>query len=97
MNRPLVYATRRALEDAARLLPGAVLENAVEDAILRGDVSRGQGGGFVFGGKEWVARVRRVPARVAARHAWLVIEVQPHRERGRQWPKQGSRTTRAAA
>jgi hypothetical protein len=36
MSGLVVYATRRAAEDAARLLPGRVLETAVENAICAG-------------------------------------------------------------
>ena len=83
MGTPLVYATKRAQEDAKRLLPGRCLENAVGAEIAAGNVTAGSTGGFVFASdKAWIARTRRVPARVAARRAWLVIDVRPHhRER----------------
>lgn len=77
---PLVYATRPALRDAERLLPGQVLENVVGAEIRAGNVTAGSGGGYVFdSGKRWVAIVKRVPARLHPRRkAWLAVQVKPY-------------------
>jgi hypothetical protein len=77
---PLVYATRAALTDAERLLPGRVLENVVSTEIRAGNVTAGRGGGIVFdSGKRWVAVAKRIPARIqSGRKAWLVHEVRPY-------------------
>jgi hypothetical protein len=85
---PIVYSTRQAREESRRLMPGHVLENVVERAILAGRVSAGSHGGLVFDdGKEWVAEVKRQPSRLnERRRAWLVTAVrryrlQPHERR----------------
>jgi hypothetical protein len=48
MRRPLVYATTAALRQDEALLPGRVLENEIEAAILAGRVAAGSHGGYVF-------------------------------------------------
>lgn len=81
---PLVYSTRAALRSAERLLPaGRCLENVVGAEILAGNVVAGQTGGLVFDrDKNWVAEVRRVPARLRTkRRAWLITKVRPDRRR----------------
>jgi hypothetical protein len=59
VSRPLVYASRKAAEQAATLIGGGVLENEVSDAILAGRVQFARGHGTVDGG-EWTATVCRV-------------------------------------
>jgi hypothetical protein len=82
MALPLVYATREAVIAGERLVPGC-LENAVQAQILAGHVAANREAGVVFSSdKTWVARIRRVPARVQAkRRAWLVTAVETHRGR----------------
>jgi hypothetical protein len=89
MRLPLVYATRGARAQAERLLPGRIIENLVERAILDGRVSCGSHGGYVFDpdGKEWVAEVKRQPSRLNdRRRAWVITAVRryqllPHERR----------------
>lgn len=78
----LVYATRAALEDGRRLIPGVCLENVVEAEIVAGNVTAGARRGFVFDReKRWVAEVERVPGRIRERpRAWLVTAIEPHSE-----------------
>jgi hypothetical protein len=80
---PLVYATREAVIAGAGLVPGC-LENAVQAEILAGNLTANREAGYVFDSdRRYVARVKRVPARVQAkRRAWLVTEVNSYRERG---------------
>ncbi len=76
---PLVYATRRALAEADALLPrGALLEEAVAEQILRGNVSRADDATwYVFEPSTWRARARREPGRLRARpRVWTVLHVQ---------------------
>ena len=76
---PLVYATRRALAEADALLPrGALLEEAVAEQILRGNVSRADDATwYVFEPSSWRARARREPGRLRARpRVWTVLHVQ---------------------
>ena len=76
---PLVYATRRALAEAYALLPrGALLEEAVAEQILRGNVSRADDATwYVFEPSTWRARARREPGRLRARpRVWTVLHVQ---------------------
>jgi hypothetical protein len=79
---PLVLAaTRRALDDAARLLPpGVVLENAVTDAIARrhfhGVHRVGESTDVFLHDLGVVATVRRTLA-PSGRKAWLPIDVRP--------------------
>jgi len=75
---PLVYASRRAVEEAATIVPGEIIENLVSHAIVAGDVRFGNGHGTVTGDR-WRASVRRSEPRVRARkhpRAWLVLAVE---------------------
>ena len=45
---PLVYSSPRASKQAAQLMPGVVLEKLVAEAIARGEVDSGRGGGVRF-------------------------------------------------
>lgn len=76
-RRPLAYATATALRQAESLLPGRVLENAIEAEIAAGNCTSGTTGGIIFdSSKKWVAVARFIPARIqAGRRAWLVHEV----------------------
>jgi hypothetical protein len=83
---PLVYATKRALAEAARLLPaGVCLENECEQLILDGHVISGQSGGLIFDrDKHWIARATRRPGRLRERpRAWLITQVDPYNGRRR--------------
>jgi hypothetical protein len=76
-RRPLVYASPRALEQAAVVLPGRVLENEVGRAILE------QRAKFVHSedlclvsGRGWLAKCLRVPSPLTdGRRCWRVVEV----------------------
>jgi hypothetical protein len=81
-RKPLVLcATRSAIAEAERLLPvGVVLENAVSDAITRGDVR----GGATRPGAECAVelhqhgvevRVRRTRSASSGRRAWIPVGV----------------------
>jgi hypothetical protein len=77
-RRPVVVATARALEQAASLLPGRVLENVVTGAILasrmRFDRQLGQDGQVVDLGGGVFALVRRdQPSVLQTRRAWRVV------------------------
>ena len=76
---PLVYATRRALAEADALLPrGAILEEAVAEQILRGNVSRADDATwYVFEPSTWRACARREPGRLRPRpRAWLILALE---------------------
>jgi hypothetical protein len=81
-KRPLVYATKTAREQAARLLPGQVLEQAVAREILAGHVIGPVKASLVFAGDgSW--ETRRTPGRLRPRpRPWLVLTVRG----GKQWP-----------
>jgi hypothetical protein len=81
----VLCGTRRAVEQAERLLPiGAVLENLVADAITRGDM---RGGASRDGGECPVllyehraeVRVRRTRSPLTGRRCWIPVEVRPLR------------------
>lgn len=78
---PLVYCSKRAAEQAGRLLPrGTVLENAVAEAIMDGHV---RGPYVLLKGGALLARVERQEGRLRPRpRSWLVIDVQPNGGRG---------------
>jgi hypothetical protein len=69
---PLVYASRKARNQARHLLPGQVVENVVAQRIVEGRVR------FyptpVVLGEGWQARVRRIPKKLQRGdgRAWLV-------------------------
>jgi hypothetical protein len=81
----LVYATPGALRRAERLMPGVVLENAVEAAIHAGRkrpfLPRGVAGPALAADERSVlldgavAIVKRSRARLSERRAWLVVRV----------------------
>ncbi len=89
---PLAYATRFAVERGREIIPGVVLELAVEEAIREGRISRrpphsaqplARGELGVYG-DGWYAVVRRGRGQLGRRRAWRVLSV--HRvenERGR--------------
>lgn len=58
---PLVYASPRALEEAREVVPGAVIENLVERAILAGRLYRCGGSRAVVVGDTWEAACVRAP------------------------------------
>ncbi len=82
----LVYSSRRAREQAERLLPeGAVLENLVASAISDGRVSTGSHAGFVFLDRHRVvARIERRAPRLRTRgpRAWVVTRVEQKKRTG---------------
>jgi hypothetical protein len=81
----LVYATGAALRQAERLMPGVVLENAVEAAIHGGRkrpfLPRGVAGPELATDERSVlldgavAIVKKDRARLSERRAWLVVRV----------------------
>jgi len=81
----LVYATGAALRQAERLIPGVVLENAVEAAIHGGRkrpyLPRGVAGPELAHDERSVlldgavAVVKRSQAHLSPRRAWLVVRV----------------------
>ena len=79
MKSPLVYASRRALREAASILAdGQVLETTVARLITEGRVSFARGYGEVRG-ENWTASVRRIAPRLRTRRRprpWLVIAVE---------------------
>jgi hypothetical protein len=74
---PVIYATRRALEQAVPLLGGGVLENRVEEMIQAGcSFKRGPGRAVVLAGEGWKATLERCDARTdRSRPAWKVTGV----------------------
>jgi hypothetical protein len=78
-GRLLIFATRRATEQARRLLPASVvLETAVEQAIRDGQIRRGprpSGRATAYGG-DWKASLRRIPSPLTGRKAWLIESVE---------------------
>ena len=80
-KRVLVYATDAARANAARLMPGSVLEVEVARAIAAGDVDATHTGGFAFLDRLGVvARCTRVAGRLRERpRAWLVVGVERRR------------------
>ncbi len=88
---PLVYATRRALAEADALLPrGALLEEAVAEQILRGNVSRTDDATwYVFEPSTWRARARREPGRLRPRpRVWTVLSMENLKEESNGTPNQ---------
>ena len=84
--KPLVYAPEKLVAETAPLLKGAVLENAISEAIARGDVEANKKGGIVFlDDHELVARVERRPGKVrtSGPRAWWVTGVEPNRNANR--------------
>jgi hypothetical protein len=82
----LAYSTHTARKQAARLLPpgSAPIETLVEQAIAAGQIVEGSAGGVVFVGDDFlVCRVRRVPAIIRQKPAWLVTAVHAHDNRRR--------------
>jgi hypothetical protein len=78
-GRLLIFATRRAIEQASRLLPAdGVLEVEVERSIRTGRIHRprrASGTATVYGG-DWKASLRRIPSPLTGRKAWLVESVE---------------------
>jgi hypothetical protein len=76
---PLVYATKRATDDATKILaPGArCLENIVAAAILGGSLVWNRPRGFALvHGDGWVATVRRCESRLGTgRKGWEIVEI----------------------
>jgi hypothetical protein len=73
LRTPLVYATRRALDQAARLLPaGTVLENEVTRAITEGCCTTG---GVLLAGEVFASATRHESPSGTGRKAWLVTGV----------------------
>jgi hypothetical protein len=75
-RRPVIYATRAALDEAEQLLGDAVLENRVEELIARGCLfKRGPGSAVVLAG-DWKATLERCRAQTDhSRPAWKVTRV----------------------
>ncbi len=77
-QRPLVYATRRAAQAAARLLPGgALVEDLVAQEIVLGHVSRWNDEKWaVYRPGTWRAIARREPGRLrpGGPRTWLVVD-----------------------
>lgn len=79
---PLVYATRQALAEAARLLgPDVVLENALTRALadqkfMRRPHRRDAGKVFLDGG---VVELKRSRSRLSGRRMWVAYRVRPGR------------------
>jgi len=94
MSGVLVYATRLALDRAAQLRPGKVLENLIEDAIANGRKRPQPPDGvklaplrsderFVILDSTLGCVLRRVPSRLTGRKAWSVIrlvELKPRKQ-----------------
>lgn len=88
---PLAYATRSAVERGREIIPGVVLELAVEEAIRHGRVSRRPPHGaqpLVRGelgvyGDGWFCVVRRGRGQLGRRRAWRVLSVHRVNEGGR--------------
>lgn len=84
---PLVLAaTRNASGQAALLLPGVILENAVTDAIARGEIAhdRRRGRAVVFlDERDVLVSVRRIRSASSGRLAWqpFKVEAKPQRQR----------------
>jgi hypothetical protein len=75
---PLVYSTCRAREQAADLLPGRPVENAVYDAIVAGRLSHEPDEGAaaaVHLTDHLDATVTRARSLTSGRRSWLVTEV----------------------
>jgi hypothetical protein len=81
VSAPLVYVSPRAARQAARLLQGRILENAVQAAIVRGDVSAGARHGYVFLDEQnLVAKIERRPGRLRERpRSWVVTSLERNR------------------
>jgi len=78
-GRPLVFATRSAIDAAARLLPLAVLENAATGALKAGRYTptRTDGGDGIVDLGDVVAVVKRARSPFSGRAAWTVVGVRP--------------------
>lgn len=87
-DRPLVFALRPAIDEAARLGLHGCLENHVRDGILAGKKRRQPPRGmppcaldervvFVGPGGGLVARVKQTRSPLRARKSWLVTSVRP--------------------
>lgn len=82
-----VFASARALRDADRLLPGRVLELAVEDAIVHGrkfrrplrgvNVELASGERFVVLDARAGAIIAKRASPLTSRPAWLVTKLVP--------------------
>ena len=95
MSVVLVYASERMLTQAAKLIPGRVLENLVEEAICHGRKRPQPPNGvklaplrsderFVILNAQLGCVLRRVPSRLTGRKAWSVtrlIELKPQRNK----------------
>jgi hypothetical protein len=82
-RRPLVYASRGALESARSACPGLVLENLVAASIVSGriDWDRPRGLAFVALKGGLVAVVRRGRGRIdSERKSWEIIAVRAARD-----------------
>ena len=76
---PLVFATRSALDAAARLMPRVVLENAATTALRAGRYTptrTDDGDGIVDLG-DVVAVVKRARSPFSGRPAWTVVGLRP--------------------
>lgn len=77
-RRPLIFATAKACEQAAKVLPGSVIENVVHRAVVAGRLSREPGDGVAavkLDQDAAVALVTRTTSPASGRKAFLVIGV----------------------
>ena len=72
---PLIFASRAACEAARRLLPGRVLENDVETALIAGHITNSNSRKVVFLDRGVVATIRRERSLLTGRRCWRVIRV----------------------
>jgi hypothetical protein len=73
-----VYATRAAVDEAQRLLPGLVLENEVRAAVAASGVRLvGDGKAEVVGSGWRASLIRRESSLTPGRQVWMVLQVHP--------------------